>query len=143
MDILTARNKTSNAVPPACAVQPPKDNNTTLKCNVTLVSAFPAHVFNPDTYTQFCEAVEKDPKIKLSWIVDNMGYRIPTRKENSKSGGTASEQNIMACSAASDSNCGADTFGYSIDPSPSSKASCKPPPKIPGVPQPDSRVCMP
>ncbi|KAL8871781.1 MAG: hypothetical protein Q9174_002458 [Haloplaca sp. 1 TL-2023] len=57
-------------------------------------------------------------------------------------GSTASEQNKMACSAKSASNCGGGTFEYQIHPGPSSKATCKPKEdEAPKIPQPGPRVC--
>ena len=84
MAILNARKKNFKAQPPACALQPPKTDNRTPKCDITLVSGLPANVFNPNTYIQFCEAVEKDPKTQLWWMMDDMGHQLPWKKDKFK-----------------------------------------------------------
>ena len=85
MAIAQAREKSSNANPPACALPPPPpSNNPTPECDVGRVSGLPANVFTPGTYSNFCEAVEKDPKIELNWIVDVTGNQIPPKKSKSK-----------------------------------------------------------
>lgn len=83
MAIFDARKKTSTAKPPTCPFQPPQNNNPDPKCDVSLASGFPSNVFRPNVYTQFCDEVEKDPKKKLSWIVDSMGHQIPNKSKRS------------------------------------------------------------
>lgn len=78
MAILTSRGKDFKGEPAACAFRPPPPSkNPTPECDMDNASGLPANVFRPNTYTKFCEAVEKDPKKELNWIVGVDGNEIP------------------------------------------------------------------
>ena len=76
MAILTAKTKDFTGEPPEACFVPPVNNDPNPECDMDMISGLPSKVFVLNTFSKFCDAVEKDATKELEWIVGVDGNEI-------------------------------------------------------------------
>ena len=77
MAILTAKTKNFKGEPPKGCFLPPVNNDPDPECDMDMVSGLTSKIFVLNTFSKFCDAVEKDATMELNWIVGVDGNEKP------------------------------------------------------------------
>ena len=77
MAILETRIKDFKGERPKACFVPPMNDSPDPKCDMDRVSGLPSKLFLLNTFSKFCDAVEKDATKELNWIVGPDGNEKP------------------------------------------------------------------